>query len=1177
MNKKLIQRIRLFILLFVLLVTNSITDVYAQNVRVTIQLNKVRMEQVMNEIERQTKYLFGSDDNVDVNRIVTVRIVDRPLREALDAMLRGTNISYTVHGSNIVLKSGRLEIRTEKSASISGVVHDVSGNPVIGAAVVVKGTTVGNTTDSNGKFTIQIPAPVSTAVLVINYLGYEPLEIKVGSTTFLNITLEEDSHLISDVLVVGYTPMRKSDFTGSIASVKASELTTTTPTVGQALVGKVAGVEVRQPSGAPGDGVQIRVRGVNSLSAGSVPLYVVDGYPASEDVYINPSDIESIDILKDAASAAIYGSRGASGVVLITTKRGKEGEKAKITYDFSYGIQQLDHKVDLLDANQFRDLYIASRNESYRRRATVAGVSWSPYDDNTIRTAKGFSLAETGIHPMFYDFTTRTPVKQQYNTDWQDEVFGNAGMMRHNIAVRGGTKAIRYMASVGYMDQDGIISPSNHNRITARLNLDARITERFSASLSYSMYDAKNKVVQAAGRMIDDGVIQSMLMYLPNLPVYEENGDYARSAMIRMKSDWGIGFPENPLVIANELDISEKMSRHNLNFNLTYEMLPDLKLSARLGQQWYNYRYFYYRPMSIGRNSSPAYSSELASYNTARSSSTYDVDRLGEFTANYKKRFGRHHVDALFGYTLQRKTYDRLGVEAKGFADDRIHEVTAHGPDPSDVSLYDTRKAAWSMMSYLARVNYSFDDRYTVTGTFRADGSSRFGVNNRWGYFPSVSAGWTLSNEPFLKEALADVATIRLRASWGKSGNNDIGNYASVSDISIGSYAFGTTAVSSSRPGGFTDQELGWETTTQTNIGLDLGFFNGRLNVIANYYNSISSDILYSAPISSISGFTSATTNMAGAKIRNRGFDLQFDARLLTGKVKWNLQTNISVNRNKVVSLGGLDDILSTSERSVQSHITKEGYPIGSFYGYKAVGILSEADYKNALKDREVYLTNGSKFPAGYTLRGPAVPSYALDDLSYGNTIWKDTNGDGVINTNDKKILGDAYPDFTGGLTTNLSWKGIDLSASFTYAYGGEVINFQDYYLFNMEGSSNQYAIAADRYVSDANPGRNNVPAASRISVTNSSLKLSSYYVEDASYFRCANITLGYTLPKQLLRKLRIESCRIYVSGDNLFTITPYRGYNPEVSYKGSNLLPGFDWGCYPLSRIYSVGVNLTF
>ena len=486
MNKKIIQRISLLILLFVLPVVYPVNDIHAQDVRVTIRMDKVRMEQVMNEIERQTKYLFGSANNVDVNRIVTVQVVDRPLREALEVMLRGTNISYTVQGSNIVLKNGSTESGTSRPATISGVVRDATGAPVIGAAVVVKGTTIGVSTDTEGKFSLQVPPPVSQAILEVNYLGYEPNDIRVGSTTHFDITLKEDCQQISDVLVVGYTPMRKSDFTGSIASVKSSELTTTTPTMAQALAGKVAGVEVRQASGAPGEGVQIRVRGVNSLSAGSDPLYVIDGYPASEDVYINPGDIESIDILKDAASAAIYGSRGASGVVLITTKRGKEGERAKISYDFSYGIQQLERKVDLLDANQFRDLYIASRNDSYRRKATAAGIAWSTSDDNTIRAAKGFSLADVGIHPMFYDFTTRTPVEQRYNTDWQDEVFGNAGMMRHNISVTGGSKAIRYMASVGYMDQDGIIAPSNHNRINARLNLDAQITKHFSASMSYS-------------------------------------------------------------------------------------------------------------------------------------------------------------------------------------------------------------------------------------------------------------------------------------------------------------------------------------------------------------------------------------------------------------------------------------------------------------------------------------------------------------------------------------------------------------------------------------------------------------------------------------------------------------------------------------------------------------------
>ena len=560
----------------------------AQNKKITVDLDNVPVREFIKTVESQSGYTFAyNNSEIDLTRRVSVKAADENVVDVVIRALSAQNLTARMEGSRIVVsrKPAAARVQTAqpvRGGVVTGTVKTISGEPVIGASVIVLETNRGNVTGLEGDFSVEA-TPGQT--LSVSFLGYNTQQIKVGSQTSFDITLTEDSKQISEVLVVCYTPMRKSDFTGSIASVKASELSATTPTVGQSLVGKVAGVEVHQTSGAPGDGVTIRVRGVNSLSASSAPLYVIDGYPASEDVFINPNDIESIDILKDAASAAIYGSRGASGVVLITTKRGKDGEAAKVSYDFSYGIQQLDHKVDLLNSTQFRDLLIDARNNSYRLRATAAGVSWSPYDDNTIRAAKGFSLAEVGIHPMCYDFTTRTPVTPQYDTDWQDELFSNAGIMRHNVSVIGGTKAIKYMASVGYMDQDGIIAPSNHNRINARINLDAQITKHLTASISYSMYDAKNTVVQAEGRMINDGVIQSALMYLPNLPAYEENGDYARSAMIRMKTDWGMNFPENPLAIANELDINEKMSRHNLNLNLVYEFLPDLKLSARLGQQ----------------------------------------------------------------------------------------------------------------------------------------------------------------------------------------------------------------------------------------------------------------------------------------------------------------------------------------------------------------------------------------------------------------------------------------------------------------------------------------------------------------------------------------------------------------------------------------------------------------
>ena len=928
------------------------------------------------------------------------------------------------------------------------------------------------------------------------------------------------------------------------------------PTMAQALAGKVAGVEVRQADGAPGEGVQIRVRGVNSLSAGSDPLYVVDGYPASEDVYINPGDIESIDILKDAASAAIYGSRGASGVVLITTKRGKEGERAKISYDFSYGIQQLERKVDLLDANQFRDLYIASRNDSYRRKATAAGIAWSPNDDNTIRSAKGFSLADVGIHPMFYDFTTRTPVEQQYNTDWQDEVFGNAGMMRHNISVTGGSKAIRYMASVGYMDQDGIIAPSNHNRINARLNLDAQITKHFSASLSYSMYDVKNKVVQAEGRMINDGVIQSMLMYLPNLPAYEENGDYARSAMIRMVTDWGINFPENPLVIANELDISEKTSRHNLNFNLVYEPLPDLKISARLGQQWYNYRYFYYRPMSIGRNSTPAYGPELASYNIARSSSTYDIDRLGEFTASYKKQLGRHHVDALIGYTLQRKTYDRLGVQATGFADDRIHEVTAHGPKDSDVSLYETRKAAWSMMSYLARLNYSFDDRYTVTGTFRTDGSSRFGVNNRWGYFPSASLAWRVSGEDFFTKAkfLSFVDDLKIRTSYGVTGNFQIGNYDHLSLMALDNYILGTgngQLVQGYKPNTIKNDDLSWEKNAMVNVGVDLQMFKGLLGITVDYYNTNTSNMLLNVPVPHLTGYSTALMNIG--KVNNRGWEIALTSQKnFTKDFGYSFNANYATNTNEVKALGpGNAPIISTGSVDHAYYITKVGEPIGCYYLLVQDGIFSNEE---ELK----------KYPH-------------FSNTQPGDFRFVDVDGDGVMDLDkDRTIVGNYMPDFTYGFGGKVWYKGIDLDFNFQGVYGNEILNLNRRYIDNLEGNTNGTTIALNRWKSADNPGNGQVNRANRKSKGYNG-RTSTWHLEDGSYLRLQNVTLGYTLPQNLTRRFFVEKLRVYVSGQNLWTSTNYGGYNPEVNARPSNSLsPGEDYGTYPLAKTFLFGLNIT-
>ena len=976
-----------------------------------------------------------------------------------------------------------------QSKTISGVVTS-AGEPLIGASIAEKGTTNGTITDIEGRFSIKV-AP--NATLQVSYLGYETRSIDVKDQTFLDIELQEAVNMLDEFVAIGYGVQQKKLITGATVQVKGDDIAklNTVNALG-ALQSQTPGVNITKQSGKPGEGFKVTIRGLGTIG-NSAPLYIIDGVPNGDIGMLNPSDIESVDVLKDAASAAIYGARAANGVILITTKQGKKG-KASIQYDGYIGFQNLAKTATPLNAEQYLEIL----NEAgYDRQYFADRIPESILEGVDNGTFKG--------------------------TNWLKEMtLENAPQMGHAVNVTSGGDISTFSFGFSYTSQKPVIGLEEpeikqmYERYTLRLNSEHNIIRNgdrniltFGETLTAG-HTSSTGLGMGTGNLYWNDV-RSALAGNPLLPVYDdETGDYHKPLE-------GLDYQSvNPIAQMDYLRSRVNSKNYSIrgSLYLIFEPIKNLKWRSTFGYAYNGGTSREYVPVHYLN------SVTFEDLDKVTQSSWNGLQWSWDNTVSYDFKLGDHKFTALVGNSLERWGFgENLGGSNRGsefnsfeFAYLNNVKTVASGTTTVTGSPWDDG----GLVSFFGRVNYDYAGKYMASVTMRADGSSNFARGHRWGYFPSVSAGWTLSNEPFLKDALKDVASIRLRASWGKSGNNDIGNYASLAGISSGSYAFGQTPVSTTYEGSFTDAALGWETTRQTNVGIDLGFFNGRLNVIGNWYNSISTDILYKYPISSISGATSTTTNMSGAKIRNRGFDVQLDARLLTGKVNWNFSTNISVNRNKVVSMGGLDDIISTTERSVGSHITKEGKPIGSFYGYQAVGIMSKADYANALLDRDVYIKNGNKFPEGYQLKGPAVASYALDNLSYGNAIWKDANGDGVITTDDKTII--------GGFSTSLSWNGLDFSASFAYSYGGEVINFQDYYLYNMEGSGNQYSIVADRYISDAQPGRNNVPIASRISTTNTSLKLSSYYVEDASFFRCANITLGYTLPKRWTSKLHITS-----------------------------------------------------
>ncbi|KAA2244905.1 TonB-dependent receptor [Chitinophaga agrisoli] len=1114
------------------------------------------------------------------------------MQRALQILQCGFTLTLAVCGTVAVKPvyaagSALYAIQQPAAAKVSGIVTDEKNQPLIGVNVMVKGTRRGAVTDANGRYAVTADAG---ATLIFSFTGYVPQEVVIADQQTVNILLREDVRQLNEVVSVGYQKMGKSDVTGAISSVKAKELNLTTPTVGQALVGKVAGVQVSQVSGAPYVSTKIRVRGVGSVNASSDPLYVIDGYPVGNDIYINPNDIETIDILKDAASAAIYGSRAAGGVVMITTKHGKEG-KGQFEYDYQYGINQLSHKVKLLDADQYAQLVIDGRNNTYKDLMLGAGKTWTDAmysDNNKTRVDNVNNAGSVQIPDYIYDFANQKLIHQQVNTDWQDELYRNAPVQRHNLSFTGGKNGMRYALSGGYQDQQGIIVSTYSRKLNLRANVDADVSPKLKVGANLSLTSNNNREVEE-GRF-DHGPILGALIYMPYFRAYNDDGTLRKNEAAAQSSLYGYQSIENPVAIAEETNITRKGLRATYGGYLSYELIPNLVFKANLGMQTYNEKYDYYRPTSLSSDANPPGSvlAQAAARDTARTIST--VDQLGEFTLNYKKKFGKHNFDVLAGYSAQQFNSDIIGVTAKGYQNDRIEEITSKGADASLFSLINTSgKATWTMLSYFARIVYNYENKYFLTGSFRTDGSSRFGPANRWGKFPSVSAGWNVSKEPFYTNMLGTSSSLKLRASWGLSGNNNIGNYNQLQVMApLGGVVYGTSSVVNTAiwSGDLKDDHLGWESTSQYNFGADIGLFNDRVFVIANYYISRSYNLLFNQPVSGVAGVSNASnsavlTNLRNSKVQNKGFDIQIDSRIVSTKdFAFNLSGNISLNRNKVLDMGGASTIITAgAERSYKTHITEEGQPIGMFYGFKVKGMVRESDMANIAADNAVFDKTTQSFPKGYVLKGPPRSTASSTPLTPGDIYFEDTNGDGIVNDADKTVIGTPYPKFTYGFALNFSYKSIDLSASFNGSYGNQVLDGQDYYLFNMEGSGNQYAKVADRYRSEAQPGNGSVYRASRGGTQSNSTRLSSFYLQDGSYFRCTNITLGYNLPVTLVKNIKgLTNVRVYAAVDNAFTITKYLGYNPEVDYNaGANLTPGVDYGMYPLVRAYNFGVKATF
>ncbi|NLR77009.1 SusC/RagA family TonB-linked outer membrane protein [Chitinophaga eiseniae] len=1045
------------------------------------------------------------------------------------------------------------------TVTIKGSVMSEAGDPLPGVSVMVKqhngSSRMNTTTDEKGIFRLQGMKPGAMYDFTFSFIGYEnnllnSFVVRDGNSNLLLIRMKEASKGLNELVVVGYGTRSKKELTGSVSSLRSSDLKQQAITsFDQALAGKMAGIQVMQTNGAPGGNVSIRVRGVGSISAGNNPLFVIDGVPITNDTRsaspgvnnyqqpfnplasINVNDIASIDVLKDAASAAIYGSRGSNGVVLIRTKRGIAG-KMTVSYDGSYGIQNVNKHVDVLDAYDYAKLVYEGHNNAY----LDAVPSGKPTDPNSVRPQN----PSTRIPPQILPYLEGKPGLT--NTDWQKEIFRQAPMQSHTVSVSGGSESLSYYFSANYFNQDGIVINNNYKRYSSRFRVDGGTGKfRFGVNMTPSYTD--NRVVNAEGPWFapNSGVIALALGYAPIFPVRNPDGTFADSVNV-----WGYGQTNqlNPVAVATLIKDRIKNFRLTANAYMEYEFLPNLKYRISAGTDLNSFRRDYYRPSNL-----PLPSGTLPSVATGFSNTDMYTNWLTEHTVTYNKSFGKHKLDVLAGFTVQKENQEHNSLTANNFPTDIVTTLNA-----GQVNAGSSTLEQWSLNSWLGRAQYSYSDKYFLTASIRRDGSSRFGVNQKWASFPAVSGAWQVSNEPFFRD-IKPISSLKVRSSYGLTGNFQIPNYGSLAQMSNtnSNYIFGNQAlvngVSITSPA---NPNLTWESMASFDAGLEFGLFNEQLNVTVDYYNAKTTKLLLNLPVPGASGFSTYLQNIGA--VNNKGWEISLSYNKKIAK-DWSIEgnANIAFNTNKVTKLGPSGaPIIATGGTGNTYFITKIGETIGSYYLYVADGIYrDQRDLDNSPK--------------------------TSNPTHIGDLKFKDINGDGKIDANDRAIVGSFQPKYIFGFSNTVRYKNLDLSFSIQGSQGNKILNLFRRYIANVEGNFNNLSEVKDHYVSPENPGNGIVNRANRLATGGNGIT-SSWHVEDGSYIRVRNIALGYNLPASLLRRSHIPSARIYGAVQNPFTFAKYSLFNPEISNRTENALTaGEDYGSYPLARTYMIGLNVTF
>lgn len=1134
--RKLLMRLNLTILMIIVMLLQVGAVSKAQ---VSVNGTGMPLIEVIKSLKKQSGYdFFYSDQSLKKAKPVTLNLKNVSLEKALEACLEQQDLTFKIDERTVIIKEKSISILDKvvdyiQNLKISGSVNDEKGMPIPGVTVKVKGGTSSVITDTKGNFTINVAN--LNASLVFSYIGYQSLEVVLNNRKSLTVTLKENPTKLDDVVIIGYGQVRRGDLTGSVASVDMKSFEKApVATFDQALAGRIAGVQVSGNDGQPGSVNNIVIRGNNSLTQSNSPLYVIDGFPIEsiDESPVSPSDIASIEVLKDASSTSIYGSRGANGVIIITTKQGIKGAPV-INLNSYYGLQTVANKLDML----------------------------SPYDFVKYQ----YELNPATTDKLYLDGRTLEDYSGIKGINMQNELYRTAPILNNDIAIRGGTQGTQYSVFANILGSDGVILNSGYNRTQGRFSLSQQIKKNLKAAVNatYTKSTTRGSIISdPTGGIPSLSTIYSALGYRPvsgiaDVDLLEEQFDPA------VTTETPTDYRVNPIIsLQNELN-ERTLNNVIINGTVDYKITDKLELKIRGGYIGNNFgnKTFYNSKTQIG---SPFYPTTKG---TTGGVYNRKIDNwLNENTLTYTTKINKSRINAMAGFSVQENKNFFSGYTASYIEDESLG---IDGLDLSTSIVPETISKKWSLASFLARVNYDYNGKYLLTLSFRADGSSKFRKDNVRGYFPSGAFAWKMSQEKFMKN-IPVVSDAKLRLSYGTTGNNRVDEYATYSGITypyVNYYSFNNGIPE--RGAALTSTgniDLKWETTSQMNIGYDLGMFKQKLRLVFDYYSKKTTDLLLNAQLPHTTGYLTSFQNIGNVKNEGLEFTLQYDA-IKTKNFEWATSFNISFNRNKVLKLQDdqsyrLSTVSFVGDYSgIAPYFAQEGKPMGMFYGAVFDRLYQYADFN--------ILANGT-----YVLKDE-IPTNGRtrNSIQPGDMKFKDLNNDGTINSDDYTTIGRGNPVHIGGLTNDFRYKNFDLSIFLQWSYCNDIINANKLYFeqntYNYY-NFNQYATVVNRWSPENQdttiPRSGGVPP--RIYHSN--------IIEDGSFIRLKTVSLGYTFSEHLLKPVKLKSAKVYVSAQNLYTLTNYSGSDPEVSVRNSALTPGFDWSAYPRARTITLGLNVS-